>query len=58
MIYNDIERGHARDNERLRRRKREFEKNKECVGKTMKGKTWRDIYIYMFIHREINNAVN
>ena len=25
MIYSDIERGHARDNERLRRRKRKFE---------------------------------
>ena len=25
MIYSDIERGHARDNEKLRRRKRKFE---------------------------------
>ena len=31
-------------------------KNNGCVGKTMKGKTWREIYGYT--EREINNEVN
>ena len=51
MIYSDIERGRARDNERLRRRKRRFEETTKNVWvRQWKGKHG-GIYIYVYAQR-------